>query len=82
MNTNRRHGLTVNRQGRRLTPCLKLQEVDMMDDIYKIINLRILLRKLVQYDSHSPFEHDLVREEKACDHCKLNKKITKELWEA
>ena len=53
-----------------------------MEDRDEIIELRILLRKLLHYDSHSPLEHNLVRAEKACGHCKLNKKITKVLWEA
>ncbi len=53
-----------------------------MEDRDEIINLRILLRKMAQYDSHSVFDHDLITSEKNCDHCKLNKKITKVLWEA
>ncbi|KKM86787.1 hypothetical protein LCGC14_1275500 [marine sediment metagenome] len=53
-----------------------------MEERQEIINLRILLRKMAQYDSHSSFDHDLVKSEKACDHCKLNKKVTKVLWEA
>ena len=53
-----------------------------MEDRDEIINLRILLRKLLHYDSHSPLEHDLIGTAKACGHCKLNDKITKVLWEA
>ena len=53
-----------------------------MEAYDEISNLRALLRKMAQYDPHGTWDHDLIRESNACDHCKLNKKVTKVLWEA
>ena len=51
-----------------------------MEDHKKIANLHALLRLMAHYDSHDAFDHDRVKDEKACNHCKLLKRVHKELW--